>query len=238
MAQAGAGAAFAEESIARTRPAVLAADDLDRDFVAEQRPPRPIDRAHPPLGQQRQDLVAIVEDLAGGEHGSIRPYGSGFGRRSMARQAAGSSRGGSAARRRALWLDCAAGDCVAYRPARLLVALVAPLPRRDARPARPSSAPTSGSSRAAEFEEYLRTAKVEKITDIPIGVTRPQRASLAPGGLVGSFAWKPLRPGLPERLLRELQVGNRRLRARQAPRPEHGPGRRRTARRTTTLARR
>ena len=74
MAQPRAGAAFAEKAIARARSAVLAADDLDRDFVAKERPPRPIDRAHPTLGQERQDLVTIVEQLAGREHGSIRPY--------------------------------------------------------------------------------------------------------------------------------------------------------------------
>jgi hypothetical protein len=50
--------------------------------------------------------------------------------------------------------------------------------------------------KTAEFEEYLRTAKVEKVADLPIGVTRPKRARLAPGGPVSSFAWKPLRPGV------------------------------------------
>ena len=40
-------------------------------------------------------------------------------------------------------------------------------------------------NRTAEIEEYLRTAKVEQVTDIPIGVTRPRRAYLAPGGLGG-----------------------------------------------------
>ena len=48
----------------------------------------------------------------------------------------------------------------------------------------------------AEIEEYLRTAKVEKVTELPVGVTKPRRAFLAPGGPVGSFAWKPLRPGM------------------------------------------
>jgi hypothetical protein len=51
-------------------------------------------------------------------------------------------------------------------------------------------------TRTAEVEAYLRTAKVEKVTQIPIGVTKPQRAYLEPGGLVASFAWKPIRPGL------------------------------------------
>ncbi|HEY7497920.1 MAG TPA: hypothetical protein VH740_05390 [Vicinamibacterales bacterium] len=50
--------------------------------------------------------------------------------------------------------------------------------------------------RTAEVEEFLRTAKVEKVAEIPIGVTRPQRAYLAPGGIARSFAWKPLKPGM------------------------------------------
>jgi len=52
--------------------------------------------------------------------------------------------------------------------------------------------------RSAEVEEFLRTAKVEKLTEIPIGVTRPLRAQLEPGGIARSFAWKPLRPGLKD----------------------------------------
>jgi hypothetical protein len=51
-------------------------------------------------------------------------------------------------------------------------------------------------NRTAEFEEYLRTAKVDKVTEIPVGVTKPRRAYLEPGGVVSSFAWKPIRPGL------------------------------------------
>src|SRR4029453_6247746 len=47
-----------------------------------------------------------------------------------------------------------------------------------------------------EFETYLRTAKIEKMANIPVGVTRPRRAYLPEGGLAGSFAWKPLRPGM------------------------------------------
>ena len=50
-------------------------------------------------------------------------------------------------------------------------------------------------TRTAEFEEYLRTAKVEKLAEIPVGVTKPRRAYLEPGGIISSFAWKPLRPG-------------------------------------------
>jgi hypothetical protein len=48
----------------------------------------------------------------------------------------------------------------------------------------------------AELEAFLRTAKVEKVVELPIGVTRPRRAFLEPGGPVKSFAWKLLTPGM------------------------------------------
>jgi hypothetical protein len=51
-------------------------------------------------------------------------------------------------------------------------------------------------NKTLELEDYLRTAKVVKIADIPIGVTRPRRAYLTPGGPISSFAWKPIKPGL------------------------------------------
>lgn len=50
-------------------------------------------------------------------------------------------------------------------------------------------------SRRAEVEELLRTAPVEKIVEIPIGVTKPKRAYIEGGGPTDSFAWKPLAPG-------------------------------------------
>jgi hypothetical protein len=62
-----------------------------------------------------------------------------------------------------------------------------------------ASAPASANiweARTAEVEEYLRTAPVTKIQEVPIGVTKPRRAFTQPGGLAGSFAWKPIRPGL------------------------------------------
>jgi Phosphatidylinositol 3- and 4-kinase len=43
--------------------------------------------------------------------------------------------------------------------------------------------------------EYIRTAPVQKVEPIPVGVTRPQRAILAPGGPVGSIVVKDLPPG-------------------------------------------
>jgi hypothetical protein len=44
----------------------------------------------------------------------------------------------------------------------------------------------------AEFEDYLKNAEIEKIDDIPVGVTKPQRAFFVPGGLAGSAALKHL----------------------------------------------
>lgn len=46
----------------------------------------------------------------------------------------------------------------------------------------------------ADIEEYMRTAHVDKIEELPVGVTKPQRAFFTPGGLVASAAWKPLPP--------------------------------------------
>ena len=46
----------------------------------------------------------------------------------------------------------------------------------------------------AEIEEYLRTAKVVKFSDVPVGVTHPQRGFFEPGGPVGSMIFKPLMP--------------------------------------------
>ena len=69
MAQAGAGPAFPKETVAGASRSMLAADDLDGHVVTEERPARAVDRTHPPFGEQRQNLVAIVEDLPGGEHG-------------------------------------------------------------------------------------------------------------------------------------------------------------------------
>ena len=48
----------------------------------------------------------------------------------------------------------------------------------------------------AEIEEYMKTAEILGLEDIPVGVTSPQSADLAPGGPVDKFAWKPLRPGI------------------------------------------
>jgi hypothetical protein len=50
--------------------------------------------------------------------------------------------------------------------------------------------------REAEIEACMATADVVKYQDLPVGLTRPARAWLAPGGPCSSVAWKPLRPGM------------------------------------------
>lgn len=73
----------------------------------------------------------------------------------------------------------------------LLLALVLALPQAATAPQ--SSKVWEG--REAEFEVFLKTAPVLRIEEVPIGVTKPKRAYLAPGGLCESFAWKALPPG-------------------------------------------
>ena len=46
----------------------------------------------------------------------------------------------------------------------------------------------------AAIEQFLRTADIQKIEDVPIGVTKPRRAVFAPGGPVARAAWKALPP--------------------------------------------
>ena len=48
----------------------------------------------------------------------------------------------------------------------------------------------------AEYEEYLKTAAIQKVGDIPVGVTKPKRAFFEPGGIAGSAALKYLPSGL------------------------------------------
>lgn len=49
--------------------------------------------------------------------------------------------------------------------------------------------------RHAEIEEYLKSAVIEREEAVPVGVTKPMRCYLAPGGPVQSIVWKPLPPG-------------------------------------------
>ena len=45
------------------------------------------------------------------------------------------------------------------------------------------------------IEKHLVEGAILKMEAVPIGVTKPQRATLEPGGPAERFAWKPLNPG-------------------------------------------
>src|SRR5438445_8646725 len=65
----------------------------------------------------------------------------------------------------------------------------------------PSAAPSPTGSkiwigRAAEFEEYLRTAPIDHVKEVGSGVTHPWHAFFKPGGLAGGAIFKKLPPGI------------------------------------------
>lgn len=55
--------------------------------------------------------------------------------------------------------------------------------------------PRNWEGRHAEFEEFIRSAPIDRMEEVPVGVTRPKRAYLKGEGLAGSIAWKVLPPG-------------------------------------------
>jgi hypothetical protein len=63
-------------------------------------------------------------------------------------------------------------------------------------PARPGAGAKVWLGRHAEFEEFLRTAPIERIGEVPIGVTKPKRAFFVKGGLTESAALKHLPAGI------------------------------------------
>ena len=48
--------------------------------------------------------------------------------------------------------------------------------------------------REKEIEEYIKTARVKRVEDVPVGVTKPRRAFFEPGGPAASVAFKHLMP--------------------------------------------
>jgi hypothetical protein len=51
------------------------------------------------------------------------------------------------------------------------------------------------SSEADSIAQYIREAAIRRLDAIPVGVTRPHRATLAPGGPIASIVVKELPPG-------------------------------------------
>jgi len=81
------------------------------------------------------------------------------------------------------------------------LALTFPLASVAARAGAQAAAPAAANTRAwvekrDEIEAYLKTAPVVKMEDTSVGVTHPSHAFFAPGGLVESMSWKPLKPGM------------------------------------------
>jgi hypothetical protein len=59
----------------------------------------------------------------------------------------------------------------------------------------PTTAARAWADRVTEIEQYLKSAEVVGIKELSVGVTRPRRCTLAPGGPVEAIAWKPIKPG-------------------------------------------
>lgn len=76
------------------------------------------------------------------------------------------------------------------------LALASPRARADERQAAGTAASCSLSwvGNESAIEAFLRTADIQKIEDVPIGVTKPRRAVFTPGGPVARAAWKALPP--------------------------------------------
>jgi hypothetical protein len=49
--------------------------------------------------------------------------------------------------------------------------------------------------RAQEFEEFLASAELDRVEEIPVGVTKPQRGYFVAGGLLESMSFKGIQPG-------------------------------------------
>jgi len=80
----------------------------------------------------------------------------------------------------------------------IALSVLAPLPLAPAAPQAQVQAAASSKiwiGRYGEFEEFIRSAKIERIKEIGTGVTKPRHAYFAPGGLAGGAVLKDLPPG-------------------------------------------
>ena len=72
----------------------------------------------------------------------------------------------------------------------------APVATAAQAPAETAATAKTWIDRRQEMEDYLRVAVVIKLEEIGLGVTRPRRAYLAPGGPFDRMAWKTIAPGM------------------------------------------
>jgi hypothetical protein len=98
--------------------------------------------------------------------------------------------------RRILWLALLAVGCVSVTS--VPAALSRPAQAAAAPAATPAAEPISSKiwlGRHQEFEEFLRTAEIERTTTVSVGILGIKRAYFKPGGLVVSGALRSIRPG-------------------------------------------
>ncbi len=79
----------------------------------------------------------------------------------------------------------------------LLAAFPAAVAPRAQAPAPAAAAPQDARTwlgRQAEMEEYLRTVQMLSFEDLSVGVTKPKRATLPPGGPMKYLVWKTIQP--------------------------------------------
>jgi hypothetical protein len=97
--------------------------------------------------------------------------------------------------RRILWLALFAVGCASATS--VVASLQQPAPGVPA-PAAPQAAAVSSKiwvGRYAEFEEFLRTAEIDRTAAVSTGVLGIKRAYFKPGGLAASAALRSIRPG-------------------------------------------
>lgn len=99
-------------------------------------------------------------------------------------------------------IGAARGRCVLFGVSLLLpFPALAQAPAQATPPAVPAASETTSAKNwltdRGHIEEFIKTAPIVGMEELKIGVTRPRRAQLAPGGPVEYIAWKVVPPGRP-----------------------------------------
>jgi len=82
----------------------------------------------------------------------------------------------------------------------IVALLLLTVPTSAQTPAEPAASTPNAKTwldRRAEIEAYLQSAQIVEMEELKVGVTRPKRAKLAPGGPIEYMAWKYVPPGRP-----------------------------------------
>ena len=97
--------------------------------------------------------------------------------------------------RRILWLTLFAVSCLSANSALISFQQPAAAKTAPAAQAPPAVSSKIWVGRYAEFEDYLRTAEIERTTTVGVGILGIKRAYFKPGGLAASGALRSIRPG-------------------------------------------